>query len=106
MNSFHNDSLMFDYDYRLKVTKECYAFGIHLDDYMEYWPTNEGPVYIRKVPRNESVRSPTFYAIERNEMLLFQHSFFMSIFHLYIQVRYPEMFFHSNEAGRGVKFTL
>lgn len=69
MDSFHDPSMLADRNYLMQVTKECYAFGIHLDDYQVYWPTNERPVYVRKYPRNNvTLRSTAFTARKRSEL--------------------------------------
>ena len=89
MDSFHNDTQLDDYDYRMQVTKECHAFGIHLDDYLEYWPTSERPVYVRKFPSgNRSGRSAAFYARERDEMLFNQERTWGILLMYYVLVRH------------------
>lgn len=44
---FHNGAQLNDTEYALQVTRECWAFGMHLSDYLEY-SSNGHSLYLRK----------------------------------------------------------
>lgn len=87
LDSYHNDAQLNDSDYGLRVTKECWAFGIHMDDFLEH-SHNGRVIYLRKHPKNES-RSVQFYARYRDEIEFVDEQILGIIFIGYIQVGAP-----------------
>lgn len=53
--SFREVAQLEDTEYVMQVVKECYAFGIHTPDYLEYQSSNGGSLYLRKHPVNKTV---------------------------------------------------
>ena len=49
--SYNSDAQLNDIEYGMQVSRDCWTFGMHLDNYLEYSNT-EPPIYLKKYHKN------------------------------------------------------
>ena len=98
MSSFHNDAQLNDTDFGSRVTRECWTYGMHMDDYVEYWQ-NERPLYLRKHPKNKN-RTIEFYSRQCDEEQFIENHTVNVISILFTQVMHPKGFLLNRESSK------
>lgn len=65
-DSYHSDVQLDSTENGMQVRKECWTFGMHLNNYLEYYLDSGMPIYLRKYHKNIT-RKDELTAIYKDE---------------------------------------